>query len=257
MKKWKKCLSAILCAAVLLPGSEALASEGDPELEKELAQVMPEKDECMFEDGDVVGFIGDSITQVEYTGISYQEFIYNYYITRHPDWKLEFRNLGTASYMAADAVRLYSDSAVVTDKAIDGINKAVIMFGMNEALHNWSAKRYIQSINQLIELLNDRGITNDQIILVAPTPYDQTRSSNYDENGKQKDDTDDLLSEYTGELKILADELGTHYIDLHTPMLWVTEIVQGRIPDDTLTSCTSRERIRRWRPWKWVRMRRQ
>ena len=36
MKKWKKCLSAILCAAVLLPGSEALASEGDPELEKEL-----------------------------------------------------------------------------------------------------------------------------------------------------------------------------------------------------------------------------
>lgn len=235
MKKWKKCLSALLCAAVLLPGSEALASEGDPELEKELAQVMPEKDECMFEDGDVVGFIGDSITQVEYTGISYQEFIYNYYITRHPDWKLEFRNLGTASYMAADAVRLYSDSAVVTDKAIDGINKAVIMFGMNEALHNWSAKRYIQSINQLIELLNDRGITNDQIILVAPTPYDQTRSSNYDENGKQKDDTDDLLSEYTGELKILADELGTHYIDLHTPMLWVTEIVQGRIPDDTLT----------------------
>ena len=97
MKKWKKCLSAILCAAVLLPGSEALASEGDPELEKELAQVMPEKDECMFEDGDVVGFIGDSITQVEYTGISYQEFIYNYYITRYPDWKLEFRNLGTAS----------------------------------------------------------------------------------------------------------------------------------------------------------------
>ena len=36
----------------------------------------------MFEDGDVVGFIGDSITQVEYTGISYQEFIYNYYITQ-------------------------------------------------------------------------------------------------------------------------------------------------------------------------------
>ena len=195
MKKWKKCLSAILCAAVLLPGSEALASEGDPELEKELAQVMPEKDECMFEDGDVVGFIGDSITQVEYTGISYQEFIYNYYITRHPDWKLEFRNLGTASYMAADAVRLYSDSAVVTDKAIDGINKAVIMFGMNEALHNWSAKRYIQSINQLIELLNDRGITNDQIILVAPTPYDQTRSSNYDENGKHQPGYTELISE--------------------------------------------------------------
>lgn len=189
----------------------------------------------LFEDGDVVGFIGDSITHVEYTGISYQEFIYNYYITRYPDWELEFRNLGTASYMAADAVKLFGGSAQVTDPAMQGINKAVIMFGMNEALHDWSAERYIQSINQLVKQLNGWGIENQDIILVAPTPYDQTRSSNYTENGEQKEETDDLLSEYTGELKILSDELGTHYIDLHTPMLWVTDLVQDKIPDDTLT----------------------
>lgn len=234
MKKWKKYLLGLLCMTLLIPGSEVYAYKNTAEVEKELAEML-DKDECMFEDGDVVGFIGDSITQVDYTGISYQEFIYNYYITRHPDWKLEFRNLGTASYMAADAVRLYSKSAVVTDKAIDGINKAVIMFGMNEALHDWSANRYIQSINQLVKILNERGIANEDIILVAPTPYDQTRSSNYDENGSQKDDTDDRLAEYTGELKILANELRTHYIDLHTPMLWVTEIVQNMIADDTLT----------------------
>lgn len=235
MKKWKKCLSALICAAVLFPADAVCASGSDDKLERELAQVMPAKADCMFEDGDVVGFIGDSITQVDYTGISYQEFIYNYYITRHPDWKLEFRNLGTASYMASDAVRLYSESAVVTDRAIDGINKAVIMFGMNEALHDWSASSYIHSIDQLVKLLNKKGIDNDHIILVAPTPYDQTRSSNYREDGSKKHRDDDLLYEYAGELKILADELGTHYIDLHTPMLWVTDIVQQMIPDDTLT----------------------
>ena len=235
MKKWKKCLSALICAAVLFPADAVCASGSDDKLERELVQVMPAKADCMFEDGDVVGFIGDSITQVDYTGISYQEFIYNYYITRHPDWKLEFRNLGTASYMASDAVRLYSESAVVTDRAIDGINKAVIMFGMNEALHDWSASSYIHSIDQLVKLLNKKGIDNDHIILVAPTPYDQTRSSNYREDGSKKHRDDDLLYEYAGELKILADELGTHYIDLHTPMLWVTDIVQQMIPDDTLT----------------------
>ena len=236
MKKWKRCLLVLLCAVLTLtPGAEALAYEQETVIGKRLESLMPEQADCMFEDGDVVGFIGDSITQVEYTGISYQEFIYNYYITRHPDWNLEFRNLGTASYMASDAVRLYSKSAIVTDKAIDGINKAVIMFGMNEALHDWAAVRYIQSVNQLVTILNQKGIKNEDIILVAPTPFDQTRSSNYTEDGEQIEDTDDRLAEYTGELKILAEELGTSFIDLHTPMLWINSIVQSRNADDTLT----------------------
>lgn len=236
MKKVKRCLLVLFSGILALaPGAESLAYEQETVIGKRLESLMPERADCMFEDGDVVGFIGDSITQVEYTGISYQEFIYNYYITRHPDWSLEFRNLGTASYMASDAVRLYSKSAIVTDKAIDGINKAVIMFGMNEALHDWAAVRYIQSINQLVTILNQKGIKNEDIILVAPTPFDQTRSSNYTEDGDQIEDTDDRLAEYTGELKILAEELGTHYIDLHTPMLWINGIVQGRNADDTLT----------------------
>lgn len=236
MKKWKKILLWLVCVSCILPGVKAQAKEEQDTVKEELAELMPrEEDAFLFEDGDVVGFIGDSITQVEYTGISYQEFIYNYYITRYPEWDLEFRNLGTASYMASDAVRLYSKSSGITDPAIDGINKAVIMFGMNEALHEWSAELYIHGISQLVTLLNEQGLENEDIILVAPTPYDQTRSSNYTEDGEQKEDTDDLLSEYTGELKILSDSLGTHYIDLHTPMLWVTDIVQSRLPDDTLT----------------------
>lgn len=237
MRKTFKRALCLLCAFSLLMAA-GVQAEAKGEKEENFEQYWgerPEKAPFLFEDGDVVGFIGDSITHVEYTGISYQEFIYNYYVTRYPDWELEFRNLGTASYMAADAVRLFGGSAHIYDRAMLGINKAVIMFGMNEALHEWSAERYIQSINQLVQLLNKNGIGNEDIILVAPTPYDQTRSSNYTEDGEQKEDTDDLLCEYTGELKILSEELGTHYIDLHTPMLWVTGIAQSRIPDDTLT----------------------
>lgn len=238
MRKIYKRLFCLLCAVSLLlaPAQETEAKvKENKENPEQYGGVHCADEPFLFEDGDVVGFIGDSITHVEYTGISYQEFIYNYYMTRYPDWNLEFRNLGTASYMAADAVRLFGGSAHIYDRAMVGINKAVIMFGMNEALHHWSAERYIQSINQLVGLLNKHGVKNENIILVAPTPYDQTRSSNFTEDGELKENTDDLLCEYTGELKLLADELGTHYIDLHTPMLWVTRIVQSRIADDTLT----------------------
>jgi len=224
MKKWKSITAVLLCVLCLLPGTAAAAEEtGDT------------GQEFLFEDGDVVGFIGDSITHVEYTGISYQEFIYNYYITRYPGWSLEFRNLGTSSYTAADAVALYREKKGIRDAELDGITKAVVMFGMNEALHMTSPEAYIKNIQELVKLLEERGLKPEDIILVAPTPYDQTRSSNYAEDGKLHETTDDLLGQYAPRLKSLASELGTHYVDLHTPMLWVTGIVQNKISDDTLT----------------------
>ena len=235
MKKWKRQAALFLCILLLLPSQAVTAAEKETDVEKELNRMIPCTEPFLFEDGDIVGFIGDSITHVEYTGISYQEFLYNYYITRYPDWNLEFRNLGTASYKASDAVELYGDDSGIQDPAIEGITKAVIMFGMNEALDRVSAQRYISNMRKLVEILNERGLENEDIILVAPTPYDQTRSSNYAEDGMLIETTDDRISEYVPELKKLAEDLGTHYIDLHTPMLWVTEIVQGMIADDTLT----------------------
>lgn len=219
MKKYIACfllLTGILC---MLSGYESHA----------------EGKSFLFEDGDVVGFIGDSITHVEYTGISYEEFICNYYMTRYPNWNLEFRNLGTASYTAADAVSLYGEKKGIRDAAIDGITKAVVMFGMNEALAETPVSTYIRNIRRLVELLEEKGLDSQDIILVAPTPYDQTRSSNYTEDGEKLENTDDFLTAYVPELEALAEELGTHYVDLHTPLLQVTELVQGKIADDTLT----------------------
>lgn len=235
MRKWKRCAALFLSLLFLLPILPVTAKEKKTDVEKELERMIPCTEEFMFEDGDIVGFIGDSITHVEYTGISYQEFIYNYYITRYPEWNLEFRNLGTASYKVSDALALYGDEKGIQDPAIEGITKAVVMFGMNEALEHVTVETYIRNMRKLVKVLNERGLENEDIILVAPTPYDQTRSSNYAEEGTLIETTDDIISQYVPELKKLSEELGTFYIDLHTPMLWVTEIVQSKIADDTLT----------------------
>lgn len=192
-------------------------------------------EEFLFEDGDVVGFLGDSITQVSYSGISYPEFLHQYYITRYPQWELELRNLGTGYYTAKHALELYNGESGIYDAALDGITKAVIMFGMNEAQNGGDTESYIQNIRELTKMLNVKGIKNEDVILAAPTPYDQTRSSNYKENGEMKETVDDALLEYTENLKKLSKELGTQYVDLHTPMLQATKLYQNKNADATLT----------------------
>ena len=216
-------------------GKETLAKGEEKEPAEQPEALSEPAGDFLFEDGDIVGFIGDSITQVNYSAVSYPEFLYQYYRTRYPQWDLEFRNLGTGYYTAEHALALYNGESGIYDAALEGITKAVIMFGMNEALDGGDPERYIQNIRALTELLNMQGVKNEAIILTAPTPFDQTRSSNYLENGEMRKTVDNSLLEYTKRLKALADELGTRYIDLHTPMLWATELLQEKDGDATWT----------------------
>ena len=222
MKKWEIGILILVCMAFLFSPKEVLAVEEGSGVSEGLDELISPREEFLFEDGDVVGFIGDSITHVEYTEVSYQEFLYNYYITRYPKWDLEFRNLGTGSFTAANVLELYGGEKDIYDAELDGITKAVIMLGMNEALTGVSAKEYIANIHALTELLQERGLQCEDIILVSSTPFDQTRTSNYQEGGQMDQHFDDLLSEYTSGLRILAEKLGTKYIDLHTQLLWAT-----------------------------------
>lgn len=235
MKKWKIGFLLLICMVFYALPKEALAVGEGSNVGVGMDDLIPPEEEFLFEDGDIVGFIGDSITHVEYTDISYQEFLYNYYITRYPGRELEFRNLGTGSFTAADVLELYSGKKDIYDAELEGITKAVVMLGMNEALAGVSAKEYNSNIRALTKLLQEQGLKSEDIILVAPTPFDQTRASNYQEEGQMDQHFDDLLSEYTSSLRILAEELGTKYIDLHTPLLWATTLLQKEDGDATLT----------------------
>ncbi|MCI9679885.1 MAG: hypothetical protein HFI26_00720 [Lachnospiraceae bacterium] len=232
--KWKQYVLILLCAALLCAEGTVNAMGKGSGMGEGTDKWRISGEEFLFEDKDIVGFIGDSITHVEYTQISYQEFLYNYYITRFPQRELEFRNLGTGSFTAEDVLKLYGGTEVY-DAGLEGITKAVIMLGMNEALTGVDAKEYIGNIRALTELLEEKGLESTDIILVAPTPFDQTRTSNYQEDGQMNAHFDDLLTEYTSGLRILAEELGTYYIDLHTPLLWATTMVQKENGDATLT----------------------
>ena len=47
-----------------------------------------------FQDGDVVGFCGDSLTHAGYSEVNYTHVLFNYYVTHFPEREIELRNLG-------------------------------------------------------------------------------------------------------------------------------------------------------------------
>ena len=130
-----------------------------------------------FEDGDVVGFIGDSITHCTYTSVSYVNVMNLYYISRFPEEQIEFRNIGNSGYKAVDVLSVYDQ-----DPALRGINKAVIMLGTNEAILKYSTEQYINSMESLINRLKEDGIKGEDILVLSPPICDEEGSRNLRKN---------------------------------------------------------------------------
>ena len=76
-----------------------------------------------FQNGDTVCFLGDSITH----GGEYGYNIYNFYLTRYPDQKIDFYNCGVGGDTASAVLRRL-DEDLYPNKP----NQITIMFGMND-----------------------------------------------------------------------------------------------------------------------------
>lgn len=242
MQKRIKRILCLLCALWLCAGVGVQASHATEENTETIKTISIEEDakepsekgvhltDPFWEAGDVVGFIGDSITHVEYSSINYVEFLYNYFLSHFPNEEYEFRNLGVSSYKASDILNIYD-----RDKGFEGLDKAVILLGMNEALQKETTETYITNMEKLVGLLKEDGLEGDDILVLSPTPYDQTCTANFDSKGNPYRKSDDLLTDYTKALAQKTQEWGVRYVDLHTPMLELTAEIQKESTDRTLT----------------------
>lgn len=210
----RKGLFIILCfwAAVLIR-AEASASELS-----------------FYEDGDVVGFIGDSITHVTYSSLSYVEMMEQYYQSCFPGRSAEFRNLGTDGFKAVDVLNIYDQ-----DPAFQGINKAVVMLGTNEAILGISAEEYIGNMEALVGRLKEDGLGGADILILSPPLCDQDWSGNYDKNGNRRWHFEDRILTYMEALESAAAEWGVYYLDIHTPMAELTAKLQQEDIGNSLT----------------------
>lgn len=189
----------------------------------------------VFQNGDRVCFLGDSITH----GGMYHNYINVYYATRFPDRDIKIFSAGISGGSASWAMS-WIDEDVIAKKP----NKIAIMFGMNDvgrgnytanptAAQRKGQERAFQNYksNMAILLAALKKGTTASYIFITPSPFDQTGVN--DKNNNQPG-CNDGLGRCAGFVKELAAENNGLLVDFHAPMTALNVKEQKKDPQYTL-----------------------
>ena len=187
--------------------------------------------EFFIKDGDRVVFLGDSITEQRL----YTTYIEAYALTRHPEWKLWFRNVGWGGdtswlrqrahpderqLFAADEA---SQQKMVEDSVGRGLKRDIlplkptvvtIKFGMND--HSYQKfredifKAYVRSQSELAKVLEANGA---RVAFLTPQPIEDKRPD------PDKDVRNQSLRQFSDGLKEVAAKQGATFVDQFDPYM--------------------------------------
>ena len=187
--------------------------------------------EFFIKDGDRVVFLGDSITEQRL----YTTYIEAYALTRHPEWKLWFRNVGwggDTSWLRQrahpDEKQLFaaddaSQQKMVEDSIGRGLKRDVlplkptvvtIKFGMND--HSYQKfredifKAYVRSQSELAKVLEANGA---RVAFLTPQPIEDKRPD------PDKDVRNQSLRQFSDGLKEVAAKQGATFVDQFDPYM--------------------------------------
>ncbi len=182
-------------------------------------------------DGDRVVFLGDSITEQRL----YTTYIEAYALTRHPEWKLTFRNVGWGGdtswlrqrahpdegrLFAADGAEL---QAMVEKSVGTGLGRDVlplqptlvtVKFGMND--HSYQAFRpdifraYSRSQSEIAKVLQAAGA---RVAFLTPQPIEDRRPD------PDKDPKNQSLRQFSDGLKGIAAASNSSFVDQFGPYM--------------------------------------
>src|SRR5664279_1528264 len=184
-----------------------------------------------IKDGDRVVFLGDSITEQRL----YTTYIEAYTLTRHPDWKLWFRNVGWGGdtswlrqrahpdekqLFAADAD---SQQKMVEDSVGRGLKRDVlplkptvvtIKFGMNDFGYQKFREdifgAYVRSQSELAKVLEAHAA---RVAFLTPQPIEEKRPD------PDKDVKNQSLRQFSDGLKEVAAKEGATFVDQFDPYM--------------------------------------
>ena len=134
-----------------------------------------------FQDGDVVGFCGDSLTHAGYSEVNYTHVLFNYYVTHFPEREIELRNLGVGRATILNGLDLYEQ-----DPAARGLTKVVLEYGINDTKNLYedpefyadtektereSLLNFKDSLKQFLTVLQEDGIASSKVFAATlPIP---------------------------------------------------------------------------------------
>ncbi len=194
-------------------------------------------------DGDRVVFLGDSITEQRL----YTTYIEAYALTRHPEWKLSFRNVGwggDTSWLRQRArpneEKLFAAKEETLDKMVEdsvarGLGRDVlplnptfvtVKFGMND--HSYQKFRpdifraYVRSQSEISKVLKRAGA---RVALLTPQPIEERRPN------PDQDDRNLALKKFSDGLKEVASNTGATFVDQFDPFMSLMMSARAKAPD--------------------------
>src|SRR6266568_3450806 len=197
----------------------------------------------LIHDGDRVVFLGDSITEQRL----YTTYIEAYTLTRHPTWKLWFRNVGWGGDTSWLRQRSHPDEAklfaadetiqqrMVEDSVRRGLERDVlplkptlvtVKFGMND--HSYVAfrqdifKAYVRSQTEIAEVLKANGA---RVAFLTPQPIEDKRPD------PDKDVRNESLRKFSDGLKELAAKEGATFVDQFDPYMAILLRERSNFPN--------------------------
>ena len=194
----------------------------------------------IFESGDTICFLGDSITH----GGQFHEFLQLFYATRYPNLILTFYNCGIAGDNTEGMIYRYND-----DVLINNPNYVFLMTGMNDVIRTLyfegkasnkiieKRKKALDEYKRNINILDKKFETSDiRPLYLTPSIYDQYSKIERENNMG----CNDALIECSNHLKKIAKQRNTTVIDLNSSM---KHIMDRELQNDSLFTIVGKDRV--------------
>lgn len=174
----------------------------------------------LFQDGETVCFLGDSIT----AGGRYQGIILDFYLTRYPERTVHFVNAGRPGDTAGGSLTRLKDDVIDLKPG-----SVAIMFGMNDvsrstyvanpdekkrAAQQSALNGYRANLEKVVQRIRAEA-GEPKLLLITPSPFDQTVVLDQENNQPGCNDGLGHCAEFVREL---AGRTQAAVVDLHGPM---------------------------------------
>ncbi|MBC8117901.1 MAG: SGNH/GDSL hydrolase family protein, partial [Candidatus Saccharimonas sp.] len=173
--------------------------------------------EFFFKDGDVVVMIGDSITEQHL----YSNYVEMWTVTRYPNWKLTFRNVGIGGDRSVGG-----NSRFARDVLLHKPTAMTVDFGMNDgsyrAFEDGTFKPYMDGLQGMA---NQAKSANIRVAWATPQPLDNAEQGPTALTGYNQ-----TLEKFSEGVKVIADKNGGLFVDQFHPYLAALDRARGKGP---------------------------
>ncbi|MEK6262587.1 MAG: SGNH/GDSL hydrolase family protein [Planctomycetota bacterium] len=173
--------------------------------------------EFFFKDGDVVVMIGDSITEQHL----YSNYVEMWTVTRYPNWKLTFRNVGIGGDRSVGG-----NSRFARDVLLHKPTAMTVDFGMNDGGYGaFSDNVFKPYMDGLQGMANQAKAANIRVAWATPQPLDNAEQGPTALTGYNQ-----TLEKFSDGVKVIAEKNGGLFVDQFHPYLAALDRARGKGP---------------------------